>query len=298
MRKRFMGAMIAAAIIAVCATLVAAQDAGRQGGRGGRGGQGAGQGGRGRAAGPPQQGIPCTNEWQRPNGCAKPTGPLNPHDFTGVWTRFRGPANMGNEVKMTPAGQKLFEANKPSFGPRAVPPAFNNDPLGLCDPLGLTRNLFTEIGGRSIEFAHLPDRIIELFEWAHYFRTIWMDGRQLPKDPTPRWHGYSVGRWDGDTLVVESNGFDARTWLDHLGHPHSENLRVVERYRRPTFDTLELQMTFTDPEILAAPWVSPMMMHVLNIEKSEDEKLETFCVPSEEQDFNKNIRDPAGGLKK
>jgi hypothetical protein len=297
MRKRFMGLMIALAASAVCASLVVAQDTGRQGGRGGRGGQEQGQGG-GRAAGPPQQGIPCVNEWERPNGCAKPTGTLNPRDFTGVWTRFRGGANMGNEVKMTAAGQKLFDANKPGFGPRAVPPAFGNDPIGNCDPLGLTRNLFSEIGGRSFEFITLPDRLIQFFEWAHYYRTIWTDGRQLPKDPIPRWHGYSTGRWEGDTLVVDSNGLDARTWLDHLGHPHTENLRVLERYRRPTFDTLELQMTFTDPEIYPQAWVSPMMMHVLNVEKSEDEKLETFCVPSEEQDFNRNIRDPAGGKTK
>jgi hypothetical protein len=294
MQKRLVRTLMAVVALALCSSLAVldAQERGRGQGQGRAGGQG--RGGRG---GTPQQGVPCVNEWQVPNGCTDRTGTLNPKDLTGVWTRYMGGATMGTDVKMTPLGQKLYEAHKPSFGPRAVPPAFNNDPLGNCDPLGLTRNVFTEIGGRSFEFAMLPDRIIQFFEWAHYYRTIWTDGRQLPKDPNPRWHGYSTGRWEGDTLVVDSNGFDERTWLDNIGHPHSEEMRVTERYSRPAFNTLTLQMTITDPTIYPQPWTSGMLMHVLNKEKSEDEKLETFCVPSEEQDFNKNIRNPAGGLK-
>jgi hypothetical protein len=286
---------MAAVAIALCSSLILIAQGGERGqGQGQRGGGGRG----GRAAGGrPQQGVPCINEWQVSNACVTRTGTLNPKDFTGVWTRFQGGATMGNNVQMTPLGQKLFEQHKPSFGPRAVPPAFNNDPLGNCDPLGLTRNVFTEIGGRSFEFVNAPDRMIQFFEWAHYYRTIWLDGRQLPKDPNPRWHGYSTGHWEGDTLVVETTGMDERTWLDNIGHPHTENIRITERYRRPTFDTLELQMTITDPTVYSQPWVSGMLRHVLNVERSEDEKLETFCVPSEEQDFNKNIRNPAGGLK-
>lgn len=291
MYRRFRGAMIAAATIAMCASLVAAQE---PGGRGGRAG-GQGRGGRGNAGPPAAQGIPCVNDWKTPDGCKVRAGAYNAHDFTGVWTRFRGAGNMAQGGELTPLGKQLFDANKPSFGPRAVPPALGNDPLGNCDPLGLTRNLFLEIGGRSFEFVHLPDRIIQFFEWAHYYRTIWMDGRHLPKDPEPRWHGYSVGHWDGDTLVVETIGLDDRTWLDHLGNPHSLDLRVEERYKRPTLEVLELQMTFTDPQIFVKPFVTDVKQHVLNREKSIDEKLETFCVPSEEQAFNKNIRDPAAG---
>ncbi len=98
--------------------------------------------------------------------------------------RVRGATNMTREADdlLTPLGRKLFEANKPSFGPRAVPPVRGNDPLGRCDPLGLTRNLFTEIAVRGLEFVHLPDRVLEFFEYAHQYRTIWTDGRALPKD--------------------------------------------------------------------------------------------------------------------
>jgi hypothetical protein len=76
------------------------------------------------------------------------------------------------------------------------------------------------------------------------YRQIHTDGRQLPQDPNPAWMAYSVGTWNGDTLVVESAGFNDQSWLDFLGHPHSEALRVTERYRRKDFGHMELQMTF------------------------------------------------------
>jgi hypothetical protein len=245
-----------------------------------------------------QPAIPCTNDWQRPNGCTPPRGTLQPRDLTGVWMRVRGATNMTREADdlLTPLGRKLFDANKPSFGPRAVPPVRGNDPLGKCDPLGLTRNLFTEIAARGLEFVHLPDRVIEFFEYAHQYRTIWTDGRALPKDPDPRWMGYSIGRWDADSFVVDSIALDDRVWADMWGHPISSKARIAERYRRPAFDTLELQMTITDPDLYTKPWVSDVKVHRLQVERAMDERLETFCVPSEEENFNKAIRDPAGGV--
>jgi hypothetical protein len=77
-----------------------------------------------------------------------------------------------------------------------------------------------------------------------------MDGRKLPQDPNPTWLGYSVGHWEGDTLVIESAGFNGRSWLDRAGHPHSENLRVTERFRRIDFGHAQFQITYDDPETL------------------------------------------------
>jgi hypothetical protein len=286
LNKRCVHAAVAAALV-MCSAAALAQ------GRGGRGGQG--QAPQGRGEQPP---IPCVNDWQRPDGCVARKGTLNPRDFSGVWMRVRGAANMtaAADALLTPAGKKLFDANKPSFGPRAVPPVYGNDPLGKCDPLGLTRNLFTEIAARSFEFVHLPDRVLQFFEYAHQYRTVWTDGRPLPKDPDPRWMGYSVGRWEGDTFIVDSLGIDDRAWADMWGHPLSTNTRIQERYRRPAFDTLELQMTLTDPDLYTKPWVSDTKVHRLQVEKATDDRLETFCVPSEEDAFNKAIRDPAGGV--
>jgi hypothetical protein len=86
------------------------------------------------------------------------------------------------------------------------------------------------------------------------YRQIFLDGRTLESAPNPNWMGYSVGHWDGDTLVVESFGFNDRTWLDHDGHPHTEALRVTERYHRRDFGNLDVEVTFSDPSAYARPW--------------------------------------------
>jgi hypothetical protein len=251
------------------------------------------------AQGGGQTSLPCVNDWQRPNACVPRKGTLTPRDFSGLWMRVKGGANLGqaSTALLTPLGKQRFDANKPSFGPRAVPPVVGNDPLGKCDPLGLTRNIMTEIAARSFEFVHLPNRVVQFFEYGHQYRTIWTDGRSLPKDPDPRWMGYSVGRWDGDSLVVDTIVLDEREWADNWGHPIGENTRIQERYRRPAFDTLELQMTITDPDLYSKPLVLDTKVHRLQVEAATDERLETFCVPSEEEAFNKAIRNPAGGVK-
>ena len=237
---------------------------------------------------------PCVNQWAVPGACD--IGRVDPHDLSGVWTRATGSGSLGNDVKMTPAGEAKFMANKPSFGPRMVPPALGNDPMGHCDPLGLVRNIILEVAGRSFEFAQMNDRVIQFYEWAHQYRTIWTDGRAFPKDPELRWNGYSVGKWEGNTFMVDTMGFDPRTWLDNLGHPHTENMHVQERYTRTDRNTLTMTFTITDPAYYPEPYVSGVKTHRLNSEMTEDDKIETFCVPSEEENFNQNIRNPAAGL--
>jgi hypothetical protein len=98
-----------------------------------------------------------------------------------------------------------------------------------------------------------PGLMVILYEDLAY-RQIFLDGRQLPQDPNPNWMGFSVGHWEGDTLVVESAGFNDRTWLDFAGHPHTESLRMTERYRRRDFGHMDLQVTLDDPKAYAKPW--------------------------------------------
>jgi hypothetical protein len=148
--------------------------------------------------------------------------PLN-----GVWSTGGLRSLTAEPPPMTSTGKAEFDANKPSYGPRAIPPALGNDPAGRCDPLGLVRSLFAF---RPMEFVQTPNRILQIFEWNRVLREIWIDGRKLPEDPDPRWYGYSVGRWEGDTLVVDSIGFDDRTWLDQFGHPFSKSMRLEERW--------------------------------------------------------------------
>lgn len=288
--------LIAMAAIVLCATVVFAQA------QGGPGGQAASQSQqRQQAVGLGGFGIPCINPWQLPlsDACRPRMGTLNSRDLSGVWLRTGGPANMGESGTnlLTPLGKKLYGANKSATGPNPVQGSLSNDPLLTCDPLGLTGSLWA-VAPRAIEFVHTPDRVLQFFEWGHQYRTVWTDGRQLPKNPEPRWQGYSTGRWEGDTFVVESVGFDDRSWLDRWGHPHSTNMRLQERYRRPTFGTLEMQITITDPEIYAKPWVSDPSIHTLQLERGMDDRLETFCVPSEEQAYIKDQLNPAEGFPK
>ena len=166
----------------------------------------------------------------------------DPRDFTGFWDRAGGPNGGSREIygrggsppPMTAWGQEQYDAKRPGYGSRAVPPATGNDPVGRCNPQGVPRILLYP---RPSEWVMLDDRLIQVFQWHRVFREVWIDGRETPEDFDPgirRWLGYSAGRWEGNTLVVESAGFeqDQRTWLDHHGNVHSEHMRLTERYTR------------------------------------------------------------------
>jgi hypothetical protein len=227
-------------------------------------------------------------------GCAFSAGVLcaqsqNPRDFNGIWSFNGNRALSNNTPAMTAEGKAKFDSNKPSYGARAIPPALGNDPAGKCDPLGLVRLMLFP---RPMEIIQTPQRIVQFFEWNHMWRTIWIDGRSLPEDPDPRWFGYSVGRWEGDTLVVQSSGFDHRTWLDQFGNPYSEEMRLEERWRKAG-DSLELTMTLTDPKMYTTAWVSEKK--VFRAQPNEEIR-EEICVPTIEEEFNRRTRDPAAGI--
>ena len=106
----------------------------------------------------------------------------------------------------------------------------------------------------TFKIIQTPQEIVMLAETADPPRQIHTDGRPFPKDPNPTWMGYSVGRWEGDTFVVETTGFTERAWLDGFGHPRSESMRITERYRRRDFGHMDLEMTFNDPKYYTRPF--------------------------------------------
>ena len=108
------------------------------------------------------------------------------------------------------------------------------------------------------EIMQTPDAIVILHEVQHMFRQIFLDGRALSPNPNPTWLGYSVGRWEGDTLVVDTRGFNDRSWLDGLGHPHTEDLHVIERYRRLDFGHMKIVFTIDDPKTYRKAWTNTM----------------------------------------
>jgi hypothetical protein len=234
------------------------------------------------------------------------TEPFDAHDFSGIWWRTGGTreynTQKGGEPEFTAEGKKRFDANKPGYGPRAVPPALGNDPLGDCNPDGLPRVLMFN---RPVEFIQLANRLIQLFQYHGARREIWLDGRKLPEHPDlPRWYGYSSGHWEGDTLVVDTVGLDDREWLDNLGYPYSDQARLQEHYRRIDHDHIEMELTLTDAKYYAKPWVSQKKSWQL-LKKPEDYSaqagwnglMEELCAPIDEVfEFNKRIRNRAGGV--
>ena len=187
---------------------------------------------------------------------------------------------------MTPWAKARFDAAKPGYGVRATPAG--NDPILQCDPIGFPRVMYMPL---PIEFVQTNGRIIQFFEREHEYRSIWTDGRPLPSDPDPTWFGYAVGHWEGDdTFVVESSGYNDKTWLGPTGFPHSDEMRVTERYQRVDNDTLHYEIRITDPVAYTKPVVGSQRTYK---RKPGGEIGELPCVWSEENSFANRIRKPA-----
>jgi hypothetical protein len=232
-------------------------------------------------------------------------GPAPRHDISGVWDpgevgiQIFGAAAMPADGKpehalpFTPAGVEALNRNKPNGGNGGVLPAENNDPVFTCDPQGLPREDLYEL--RTTQIYQTPQKIVMLYTFGRVWRVIWLDGRELPKDPEPRWYGYSVGKWvDDTTLLVESNGLDERTWIDRAGRPHSADLRVEERFHRVDHDHLELGVTIIDPQMYTKPWVALDKMR-FELQPDDFDVREFICSPSEYQEYNKSVGEPASG---
>ncbi len=188
----------------------------------------------------------------------------------------------------TPEGLEALKANKPS-GPsvRQVPAALANDPGDQCDPLGFPRTELYEL--RTIELVQTANQVIFLNEFYGNYRVIWTDGRDLPKDPEPRWNGYSVGKWEDDyTFVVETVGLNPRSWLDHAGRPHSEDLRVEERFHRLDHDNMELTVTIIDPKIYTESWQG-LNKFPLHLQPAGFDMSELLCSPIDMAEYNKQV---------
>lgn len=233
--------------------------------------------------------------------------PFDPHDLSGIWVRGKVPKGnaplSGDRPPMTPWGLAKFNAVRGSFtysrAPGIAPPIAPenewNDPMLQCEPAGYPR-VMLQIFAPLMRFIQTRNEVVEFFEWGHTFRDIWTDGRKQLVDPEPTYYGYSVGRWDGDTFVVDSNGFNDRTWTDPLGSPHSDQMTLHEVFRRADHDHLELVITLTDPKTYTRPWVSDKMDFnwAPRSPRSENEEFrEDFCIYSDQASFFKKV-DPVG----
>jgi hypothetical protein len=150
-----------------------------------------------------------------------------------------------------------------------------NSSSARCLPQGLPR---TDINSYApFKILQTPGVIAVLYEVDNTHRQIYTDGRALPVDPQPTWGGYSVGRWDGDTLIVDAAGFNDGTWLDSGGHPHSEALRIQERFHRRDFGHLDLSVTIDDPKM----YTRPFTIKVTELLLPDTDILESVCNENE-----------------
>jgi len=184
-------------------------------------------------------------------------------DLSGVWTakntpgaRYRGWGFMAEEPPMTPWALEKFKLTKPSFGPRSFKDS--NDPVNPttvnatgCFPPGVPRIYLQPF---PMEIIQQANRVLIIYEFDHLIRQVWMDGRAHLKDLPGTWMGDSIGKWEGDTLVVDTTGFNDKTWVDRAGHPHSEDLHVVERLKKTDAKTLQIDILMDDPMAYTKPW--------------------------------------------
>jgi hypothetical protein len=199
-----------------------------------------------------------------PLAAQTPRLPDGTPDLSGVWNGG-GPVGdvaqglaPGATISLLPEAKKILDARQSK-----------DDPEANCLPTGVPR------------IAPYPWRILQtkthtffLFEAnIHSYRQIFMDGRKHPTDPDPTWYGHSIGRWEGDTLVVDTVGFNDKSWFDFRGHPHTERLHTVERYTRTNMNTLVNRITIDDPGAYASPF-TVMFSAVL---KPGDELMEYIC---------------------
>src|ERR1700677_3626397 len=152
-----------------------------------------------------------------------------------------------------------------------------DNPDALCEPLGLTQ---LHMHPQPRKIVQTPRELVILYEANGNVRQILTDGRKLPNDPTPWWYGYSVGHWDGDTLVVETTGFRDDVWLDVEGSPLTSTGKMTERFRRVNYGHLEMEITIEDPKAYTKPWTVKMKQRVL----LDSELIEFICNENEKSD--------------
>jgi hypothetical protein len=195
--------------------------------------------------------IPRTPDGKPNLAAPAPRTPDGKPDLSGLWNKIspKYSRNIAADLKpeeIQPWAQALVERRREDLGREYM--------NVQCVPLGPGYQTSADsTGAEMMKIVQTPGLILILNPDLTY-RQIFLDGRALESAPNPTWMGYSVGHWDGDTLVVESFGFNDRTWLDHDGHPHTEGLRTTERYRRRDFGNLELEVTLSDPTAYSRPW--------------------------------------------
>jgi hypothetical protein len=205
-----------------------------------------------------------------------PRTPDGHPDLSGIWET--SPGYTGNIARDLKNGEVSFQPWAEALYKHRVETLSREDPQARCVLSGVPRE---NVVPYPFKILNTNGEIVILYEALHSYRQIFMDGRPLPKNPNPTWMGYSVGHWDGDTLVVESSGFVDNNWLDNNGHPGTEALHLTERLTRRDFGHIDLAMTIDDPKAYTKPWIVNLKFNL----NPETELIEYVC-DENEKDVN------------
>ena len=216
----------------------------------------------------PTAGIPRTPDGKPNLSAPAPRTADGKPDLTGLWRPGAGyVGNIAKDIKLEevpyqPWAEALYKQRRETNS--------KDDPTASCIVGGVPRS---DLVPYPFKILQVPGMVVILYEAVHSYRQIFADGRELPKDPQPTWFGYSVGKWEGDTFVVQTAGFNDKGWLDDSGRPATEHLRVTERFRRKDFGHIDVQITIDDPKAYTKPWTVTLPLTF----QPDDELLEYIC---------------------
>jgi hypothetical protein len=222
----------------------------------------------------PAASLPRTPDGKVNLSAPAPRLPDGKPDFSGVWNPPLGylrdlAKDLKEPVPFQPSVKALYEE-------RAAGLHWREEPDANCLPQGVPKVLLAPAPWRMVQ---TPERIFFIHEAFNLWWQVYMDGREFltGRDNTPTWHGYSTGKWDGDTLVIDSRGFNGKVWLDQLGKPSTEALHVITRLHRRDFGHLDIQVTIDDPEAYTKPWTVNVPVDLV----PNGELMEFICLENE-----------------
>jgi hypothetical protein len=221
----------------------------------------------------PTAGLPRTRDGKPDLAAPMPKTADGKPDLSGIWVTADNTYFMDLAADLKPEEVPYQPWAKALAGQRQAA-LHKDDPLALCMPPGVPRvntNMY-----HPFKILQMPRELVLLYETSanDVFREVFTDGRPLPKDPQPSWKGYSVGKWEGDTMVVDTIGFNDRGWIDtEKGRPQTEALHVTERFRRRNVGNLEIGITIDDPKAYTKPWTVKVNLGLI----PDTELIETAC---------------------
>jgi hypothetical protein len=229
----------------------------------------------------PTKSAPRTKDGKPDMSAPAPRTKEGKPDITGIWLAngLKYLINIAadlkpDEVPFQPWAAALYKDRRENLG--------RDDPNNLCLPSGTPEK---EAVTSPFKILQFPDETLILYESRTIYRQIFTDGRPLPKDPTPTWQGYSIGRWEDDDFVVETIGITSKVWMDTNGHPITEAAHVTERFRRHDYGHMDIQITIDDPKAYTKPWTIVENPHLL----ADTELMEYVC-----EENNKDARHIVG----